>query len=87
MVSHVFVEFNAIVSMITIKTKRCNTIAKRPESRGGYSHFFFIRRLGPSIFRSPPNKYHEFQTPQNIFKFLATDKNNPIMYLDHKKRP
>ena len=27
---------------------------------GGYSQFFYIRRLGPSIYSSPPKKYQEF---------------------------
>ena len=32
---------------------------------GGFSHFFFIRRLGPRIYRSP-KKNQEFQaTPKN----------------------
>ena len=42
--------------------------------QGGYSHFFFITRLGPSIYRSSPpppkKKKHEFQAPQiNIWSF------------------
>ena len=41
---------------------------------GGYSHFFFILRLGPSIYRSP-QKYQEFQAPQKIFEILTTPKN------------
>ena len=51
---------------------------------GGYSHFFFIRRLGLSIYRShtPHNKKQEFQEPQNIFEILATPQNTPILYLD-----
>ena len=31
---------------------------------GGYSDLFFIRRLGPRIYRSRPQKYQEFQAPQ-----------------------
>ena len=51
---------------------------------GGYSHFFFIRRLGPSIYRSPPpppkkkkkkkKKYQEFQAPQKYLKFWQPKK-------------
>ena len=55
--------------------------------RGRYSHFFFIRRLGPSIYRSSQNKYQEFQAPPKIFEILATPKISPILYLDLKKRP
>ena len=28
-------------------------VMRQSQGRGGYSHFFFIRRLGPSIYRSP----------------------------------
>ena len=43
----------------------------------GYSHFFFIRRLGPSIYRSPPppkkkknnKKNRNFKNPQKYLKF------------------
>ena len=31
---------------------------------GGYSHFFDKRRLGPSIYHTPPKKNQEFQAPQ-----------------------
>ena len=31
-----------------------------PGGGGGYSQFFYIRRLGPSIYSSPPKKYQEF---------------------------
>ena len=48
---------------------------------GGYSHCFFIRRLGPSIYRSPPpkkkknkkkkkkKKKQKFQEPPKYLKF------------------
>ena len=49
--------------------------------------FFFIRKLGPSIYRSPPppqrktkqnkNEKQEFQEPPKIFEILATPKNTP----------
>ena len=43
-------------------------------TQGGYSIFFCIRRLGPSIYRSPP-KYQEFQAPQkNIWNFSNPKK-------------
>ena len=58
------------------------------KTQGGYSHFFFIRRLGPSIYCSPQQKYQEFQTPPKIFEILATQKNIPVPTLtlrkDHK---
>ena len=53
----------------------------------GYSHFFFIRRLGPSFYHSPQNKYQEFQAPQKILEILATQKISPILYVDLKKDP
>ena len=47
------------------------------QSHGGYSHFFFIRRLGPSIYRLPPpppqkkkqKKNRNFKNPQKYLKF------------------
>ena len=36
---------------------------------GGTLIFFFIRRLGPSIYHSPQNKYQKFQAPQKYSKF------------------
>ena len=47
---------------------------------GGVLYFFFIRRIGPSIYRRP-QKIQEFQEPQKIFEI------SPILYLDLKKRP
>ena len=31
---------------------------------GGYSNFFCIRRLGPSIYRSPPKNIRNFKHPK-----------------------
>ena len=53
---------------------------------GGYSHIFFIRRLGSSIYRLPPKNMKNFKHPQKIFE-IATPKISPILYLDLKKRP
>ena len=55
--------------------------------QGGYSNFFRIRRLGPSIYRSPQKNIRNFKHPKKIFEILATQKNIPILYLDLKKRP
>ena len=52
---------------------------------GGYSYFFIIRRLGPSIYRSPPKNIRNFMHPKKVFEILATPKNIPILYLDLKK--
>ena len=54
---------------------------------GGYSNFFLIRRLGPSIYRSPPKNIRNFKHPKKIFEILATKKNIPNLYLDLKKDP
>ena len=40
----------------------CVPSGRHPQ--GGYSNFFHIRRLGPSIYRSPQKKYQDFQAPQ-----------------------
>ena len=57
------------------------------ESPGGYSNFFRICRLGPSIYCSPPKNIRNFKHPKKIFEILATQKNIPILYIDLKKRP
>ena len=41
---------------------------------GGYSYFFRIRRLGPTIYRSPPKNIRNFKHPKKIFEILATQK-------------
>ena len=63
-------------------------------SRGGGTLFFFIHRLGPSIYCSttpppPPQKKKELSgmsSTLKIFEILATPKNIPILYLDPKKK-
>ena len=52
---------------------------------GGYSYFFRIRRLGPSIYCSHPKNIRNFKHPQKIFEILATQNNISILYLDLKK--
>ena len=42
---------------------------------GRVSHFFLLRRLGPSICRSQKKKNQEFQAPPKKFEILATPKN------------
>ena len=49
---------------------------------GGLLYFFCIRRLGPSIYRSPPKKYQKFQAPQkNIWNFYNPKKYPDSVYL------
>ena len=38
-------------------------------SPGGYSQFFFMHRLGPSIYPSPPKNNRNFTHPQKYLKF------------------
>ena len=45
----------------------------------GYSKFFFIRRLGPSIYPSPPKNIRNFKLPLKIFEILATPKISPFL--------
>ena len=54
---------------------------------GGYSDFFFIRRLGPSIYRSPPKNIWNFKHPQKIFEILATQKISPFCTFTLRKDP
>ena len=50
---------------------------KKGESQGGDTLFFCIRRLGPSIYHSPPKHIKNFKHPKKIFEILATQKNIP----------
>ena len=43
---------------------------------GGGTHIYCIRRLGPSIYRSPQN-IRNLKHPKLIFEFLVTPKNIP----------
>ena len=54
---------------------------------GGTLIFSRIRRLGPSIYRSPKKNIRNFKHPQKIFEILATPKNILILYIDLKKDP
>ena len=58
-----------------------------PGGGGGTLIFFRIRRLGPSIYRSPQKNIRNFKHPKKIFEILTTQKNIPILYLDLKKDP
>ena len=39
------------------------------EAQGGYSNFFRIRRLGPSIYLSPQKNIRNFKHPKKILEF------------------
>ena len=54
-------------------------------SQGGYSIFFRIRRLGPSIYRSPQKILGISSIPQKIFEILATPKLSQFCTLTLKK--
>ena len=62
-----------------------NKSMHRPQ--GGYSNVFLIRRLGPSIYRSPPKNIRNFKHPKKIFEILATPKISQICTLTLKKDP
>ena len=51
-----------------------------------FSYFFFIRRLGPSIYRSPKKISGVSSTPKKL-EILATKKIFPFLYLDFIKDP
>ena len=53
---------------------------------GGYSIFFRIRRLGPSIYRSPPKNIRKFKHPQKMYEILATPKKSQFCTLTFKKK-
>ena len=54
---------------------------------GGYSLFFFIRRLGPSIYPSPLKNIRNFKHPKKIFEILAVQKIPPLCILTLRKDP
>ena len=62
-------------------------LASFPGGGGGYSNFFFIRRLRPSIDYLQKKKIRNFKHPKKYLKFYQLQKISPILYLDHKKRP
>ena len=57
-------------------------LATQKNPRGEYSNVFFIRRLGLSIYYSPPKTYQEFQAPQeNIWNFSNPKRYPPFCTL------
>ena len=57
------------------------------EGGRGDSHFFFIRRLGPSIYCLLSINISNNKHPKKIFEYLQPQKNIPILYIYLKKRP
>ena len=55
--------------------------------RGGTQIFFRIRRLGPSIYRSPQKNIRNFKHPKKNFEILATQKISQFCTLTLKKDP
>ena len=53
-----------------------------PPPGRGFSHFFDICRLGPSIYHSLKRNIRNFKHPKKLFEILATQKNIPILYLN-----
>ena len=62
------------------------TVTKLTNAQGGYSNFFCIRRLGPSIYCSPKKNIRNFKHPKKLSEILATQKNIPILYQDLIKK-
>ena len=63
------------------------TACMTPRGGGGYSNFFCIRRLGPSIYRSPQKNIRNFKHPKKIFEMLATQKISQFCTSTLKKDP
>ena len=62
------------------KVLRMDGRTDRPQ--GGTLICFCIRRLGPSIYPSPPKKYQKFQVPpKNIWNFCNPKKYPDSVYL------
>ena len=47
------------------------------QAQGGFSIFFCIGRLGPSIYPSPQKNIRNFKHPKKIFEIFATPKKYP----------
>ena len=60
-------------SLALIKTCRPIKMRVGLQGGGGYSHFFFIRRLGPSIYHSPQNISGISSNPPPKIEILATE--------------
>ena len=59
-----------------------------PGGGGGYSHFFFICRLWPSIYCSPNKNIRNFKDPKNdIWNFTNPKKYLPFFILTLRKDP
>ena len=56
-------------------------------SPGGYSNFSCIRRLGPSIYRSPQKISEISSTPKKYLKFLQPKKISRFCILTLRKDP
>ena len=56
-----------------------------PGEGGGVLYFFLIRRLGPSIYRSPQKNIRNFKHPKFFFEILATQKISQFCTLTLKK--
>ena len=72
------------------KKRSCTSMGPqnmRMSPQGGYSNFFRIRRLGPSIHRSPQKNIRNFKHPKKIFEILATQKIFQFLYLYLKQDP
>ena len=62
-------------------------ITPHGDPRRGVFDFFFIRRLGPSIYVHQKKCIRDFKHSKKTFAILATPQNILILYFDLKKRP
>ena len=99
----VLVRFKPVASRPPTNLHDLVVVMRQSRGEGGYSHFFFILRLGPSIYRSPPpppkkkrkkkkkkkkkKKTGISEKPQKYLKFKQPPQNTPILYLDINKDP
>ena len=54
---------------------------------GGYSHFFSIRRLGPSIYHSPQKNIRDFSNPKNILHSVPWPQENSLKCIEMTPSP
>ena len=73
------------IPVTSLSVINCLSGCQHPRGSGGYSIFFRIRRLGPSIYRSPPKNIRNFKYPQKVFEIVATQKIPQFCTLTLKK--
>ena len=74
--SEIFICFGLLIWLMD------NSAHNENEPPVKYSHFFSIRRLGPSIYHSPKKNISNFKHRKKYLKFWQRKNLSPILYLE-----